>query len=354
MRIAIVAPPFIPVPPAAYGGTELFVANLAEALCDRGHHVVVYANGESRVRCPVRWTYAEADWPLHSDSAATLKGLDHCAWAMGDCLAGDFDVVHTNDALAVPLSRFVQVPVIHTLHHPHEPDLSALYSRYPDIMYVAISDAQRELERMPKLRTVHHGLRLGDYRFSDRKEGYMLFLGRFAPVKGAHLAIDVAKRAGLPLKLAGEIQPAFHDYWARMVQPHLDGSMVEYVGEADHALKNELLSGASALLFPIQWDEPFGLVMIEAMACGTPVLALPGGAVDEVVRDGISGWVCADVEEMAVRAADPGVSPWTCREEAEQRFSVERMAAMYEAVYNAAVTGEFVTEPAIAEPAAES
>ena len=354
MRIAIIAPPFIPVPPAAYGGTELFIANLAEALCDRGNQVVVYANGESRVRCPVRWTYAEADWPLHSDSAATLKGLDHCAWAIGDCLAADFDVVHINDALAVPLSRFVHVPVIHTLHHPHEPDLSALYSRYPDITYVAISDAQRRLERMPKMHTVHHGLRLDDYRFNDRKEGYLLFLGRFAPVKGAHLAIDAAKRAGLPLKLAGEIQPMFHEYWRRMVQPHVDGSRVEYVGEADQALKKELLAGASALLFPIQWNEPFGLVMIEAMACGTPVLALRGGAVDEVVRDGISGWVCADVEEMAARAKDPGVSPRACRQEAEQRFSVDRMAAAYEAVYHTASTGELDGERALAGPAAES
>ena len=329
------------------------MANLAEALCDRGHEVVVYANGESRVRCDVRWTYEEADWPLESNTVATLKCLDHCAWAIGDCLSGDFDVVHMNDALAVPLSRFVHAPAIHTLHHPYEPDLSALYARYPDVHYVAISDAQRRLERMPKLHTVHHGLRLGDYRFNDRKEGYLLFLGRFAPVKGAHLAIEAARRAGLPLKLAGEIQPAFQDYWDHKVQPHVDGSAVQYVGEADQALKNELLAGASALLFPIQWNEPFGLVMIEAMACGTPVIALAGGAVDEVVRNGVSGWICPNVDEMALRAAHPGISPSSCRRDAEQRFSVERMAASYEAVYTAALTGRPIVE-AETEAAAES
>jgi len=353
MRIALIAPPFIPVPPPAYGGTELFVANLAEALCNRGHDVVVYANGESRVRCAVRWIYAEADWPLDSEVPATLKSIDHCAWAVGDCLADDFDVVHTNDALGVPLSRFLKTPVVHTLHHPHERELSALYARYPDVSYVAISEAQRRLESMPRLYTVHHGLHIDDYRFSDRKEGYLLFLGRFAPVKGAHLAIEVARRAGLPLKLAGEIQPAFHDYWEQLVQPHLNGSTIQYVGEADHATKNELLAGASALLFPIQWDEPFGLVMIEAMACGTPVIALSGGAVDEVVRNGVTGWVCADVAEMALRAAQPGVSPWVCRQEVEQRFSVERMAAMYEDVYNAAITSAPVGD-SLAAPASES
>jgi len=353
MRIAIIAPPFIAVPPAAYGGTELFVANLAEALCDRGHDVVVYANGESRVRCQVRWTYAEADWPLVSPAGGTLKSLEHAAWAVSDCVAEGFDVVHTNDAVGVPLSRFLDVPVVHTLHHPYERELSALYARYPDVCYVAISDAQRGLERMAKLCTVYHGLRLSDYRFNERKERYLLFLGRIAPMKGAHLAIDVARRARLPLKIAGEIQPTFQEYWDTMVRPHVDGSMIQYVGEADHAKKNDLLGGAAALLFPIQWNEPFGLVMAEAMACGTPVVALSGGSVAEVVRNGVSGWVCADLEEMARRAARPEISPQSCRRDAEQRFSVERMAADYETVYRAAVTGAPIGD-AVAESAAGS
>ena len=352
MRIALLAPPYIPVPPAGYGGTELFIAHLAEALCDRGHDVVVYANGESRVSCEVRWTYAEADWPLLPDTNATLKSLDHCAWALSDSLGAGFDVVHVNDAIAVPLSRFLSVPVIHTLHHPCERDLSALYERYPGVWYVAISDAQRRMERMPRLRTIHHGVRLEDYRFEERKQGYLAFLGRFAPVKGPHLAIEAARRAGLPLKLAGEIQPTFQDYWETMVRPHLDGSQFEYVGEADLVTKNELLAGAEALLFPIQWDEPFGLVMIEAMACGTPVIALPGGSVSEIVRNGATGWICGDIEEMARRAARPGVSPWTCREEVEGRFSVERMAADYESLYEAAC-GESAAQR-LTEPAAEA
>jgi glycosyltransferase involved in cell wall biosynthesis len=338
MRIALLAPPFIPVPPYAYGGTELFVAHLAEALVRRGHEVVVYANGQSRVKCEVRWTYAEAEWPPTPGANTSLKNLDHTAWAMSDAVSGDFDVVHINDAVAVPLSHFLSVPVVHTLHHPHEADLSAVYARYPDVTYIAISEAQRRLESMPKMRTIHHGIRADAYRYREHKEGYLAFLGRIAPMKGVHVAIDVARRAQRRLKISGEIQPTFHDYWETMVRPQLDGTLVEYVGEADHAMKNDLLAGASALLFPILWNEPFGLVMIEAMACGTPVLALPGGSVPEVVRDGVNGWICRDVEDMARRAASPDVAPRSCRADAERRFSVDRMASDYERAYREAAT----------------
>jgi glycosyltransferase involved in cell wall biosynthesis len=333
MRIAIVAPPFIAVPPHAYGGTELFVAHLAEALVDRGHEVIVYANGASKVRCTVRWTYADCDWPPRPGADPTLKSLDHAAWSLHDALDEGADVVHLNDAIAVPLSRFMPAPVVHTLHHPCEPALSALYMRYQEVTYITISDAQRRRERMPKMRTIHHGLRFEDYRFEDRKHGYLAFLGRMAPMKGPHLAIEVARRSGIPLKLAGEIQPAFQAYWDAMVRPGIDGDFVEYVGEATLDVKNELLGHASALLFPIQWEEPFGLVMIEAMACGTPVLALRAGSVPEIVRDGVSGWICRDVDAMVSRAQEPGIPPSSCREHVVAHFSVQRMAEMYEASY---------------------
>ncbi len=333
MRVALIAPPFIPVPPVAYGGTELFVAHLAESLLERGHDVTVFANGESTVRCALRWTFSDSDWPPRPGDSPTLKNLDHSAWAVQMASTGDFDIVHVNDALAVPLSRFVSTPVVHTLHHPHDASLSSFYERHPWVHYVAISRTQRALEPLRRVTIIHHGVRLDDYRFSDRKQPYLAFLGRMAPCKGPHLAIEAARRAGIPLKLAGEVQPLFQDYWDTMVAPHIDGTQVEFIGEATRDIKNDLLSNAAALLFPIQWNEPFGLVMIEAMACGTPVLALPGGAVEEVVADGVSGWICEDVADMARRAVSLDIPAALCREHVERYFSLERMAADYEALY---------------------
>src|SRR5262249_7827571 len=196
-------------------------------------------------------------------------------------------------------------PTVLTVHHPHEPNLTEHYLRYPGIHYVAIAQWLARREPLPNMHVVHHGIAMERYAFSAQKDDYVAFLGRMAPCKGPHLAIAAARRAGIRLKLAGEIQPTFRDYWEREVRPLVDGDRIQYIGEADLAIKNSLLAGARALLFPIRWEEPFGLVMIEAMACGTPVLAFRGGAVEEVVADGTNGWICRDVEEMAARAASP-------------------------------------------------
>lgn len=350
MRIAIIAPPFIPVPPVAYGGTELFVAQLAEGLVSCGHTVIVYANGESRVRCDVRWLYPKGDWPPVDAAAAQLKNADHTAWAIRDAVQSA-DVVHLNDVVGLPFTRFVDMPVVLTMHHPHEPVLSAMYQRYPGVEYVAISDAQARREQVAQITVVHHGLRLDDYVFKDAKEDYLAFLGRMVPCKGAHAAIAVARRAGLRLKLAGEVQPMYDQYWREQVLPHIDGNQIQFLGEADDALKNDLLSGARALLFPIEWEEPFGLVMIEALACGTPVLAFKGGAVPEIVRDGVNGWICCDVAEMAARAAAPGISHQSCRAWVSSHFSRERMVDRYIDVYQRARSGR---EHALAQEAADS
>jgi glycosyltransferase involved in cell wall biosynthesis len=334
MRIALVAPPFIPVPPVGYGGTELFVAHLAVGLQARGHNVVVYANGDSRVGCELRWRYRHADWPIKEHLAAQLKNSDHTAWALHD--AGlHADVVHINDAVAVPFTAFLDQPVVDTLHHPNERLLSDLYVKYPRVQYVAISAAQARGEPMPNVRVVHHGLDLDDYRVSSRKDDYVVFLGRMAPCKGPHNAIAAARRAGVRLKLAGEIQPVFQTYWDEQVRPHL-GDGIEYVGEANLERKNELLSRARALLFPIEWQEPFGLAMLEAMACGTPVLAFDGGSVQEVVRDGVSGWICRDVGDMADRIIAAPIDSASCRAWAATNFSLDRMVERYEGIYERA------------------
>jgi len=325
MRIAIIGPPFIEIPPRRYGGTELFIGNLAAELHARGHHVVVYGNGESRLPCRVKWRYAQADWPIHDAMRAQLKNADHTSWAMHDAM-GNFDVIHLNDIVGVPFTPFVDTPVVLTVHHPHEPALSDQYMRYPGIDYVAIAKWLAEREPMSNMHVVHHGIPLANYTFSATKEDYVAFLGRMAPCKGPHLAIAAARRAGLHIKLAGEIQPTFREYWERDFLPLIDGRSVEYIGEADRALKNTLLSRARAVLFPIQWEEPFGLVVIEAMACGTPVLAFAGGSIVELIRGGVSGWVCGSVEEMADRAASPGIDPASCRAFVEENFSIGAMA----------------------------
>jgi glycosyltransferase involved in cell wall biosynthesis len=346
MRIALIAPPFIEVPPRRYGGTELFIANLACELDALGHDVIVYGNGESRLPCRVKWRYAESEWPLEDPVRPQLKNVDHTAWAMHD--AADWaDIVHLNDIVGVPFTRFVDVPTVLTIHHPHEPALSEQYMKYPAVHYVTIAGWLAGREPMPNIHVVHHGIPLSDYTFSNEKDDYVAFLGRMAPCKGPHLAIEAARLAGVRLKLAGEIQPQFRAYWEQQVRPLIDGDQFEYIGEADRLLKNSLLSRARALLFPIQWEEPFGLIMIEAMACGTPVLAFAGGSVAEIVKDGETGWVCRDAADMAAHITSLDIPAAGCRDLVAERFSVSRMTRQYVRVYEQLVKGS------VSLPAAE-
>jgi glycosyltransferase involved in cell wall biosynthesis len=346
MRVGLVAPPFISVPPSRYGGTELFIAHLAAGLQKLGHEVVLYANGESSAPVECRWIYPRSEWPIRGEIHANLKDINHTAWAVADAQR-DCDLVHINNAPGLAFSRFTSLPMVYTIHHPHEEGLTAFYRFYPDTQYVTISHFQRLLEPLPRIRTIHHGLNFSRYTLQTEKQDYLAFIGRIAPMKGTHLAIEVAHRSGLPLKIAGEVQPIFRDYFESKVKPRLDGRNVEYIGEADMEAKNELLGHARALLFPVQWNEPFGLVMIEAMACGTPVLAFPGGSVPEIVQDGISGWICrAGVDEMASRAALlDNFRPADIRAYAERNFSLAHMVEQYAALYETVVSRHRAQEP---------
>lgn len=208
----MIAPPFIQIPPKRYGGTELFVANLARGLKELEHEVVVYANGESDVPVEVRWIYPDAHWPIKGQLSESLKEMRHTAWAVKDA-SESCDVIHTNNLYGLPPSEFVSVPLVHTIHHEQIAVLSEFYSHYPQVHYVTISDFQLRREIMPSLRTIHHGINHAQYCFRPHKEAYVSFLGRIAPIKGAHLAIEVAKKSGIPLKIAGEVQPMFRDYF---------------------------------------------------------------------------------------------------------------------------------------------
>ncbi len=284
-----------------------------------------------------RWIYEKQEWPIKALQHAFIKDLDHSAWAIRDA-AESCDVIHLQSPQGIPCTRFTNVPIVFTLHGPHDPRLSELYFRYPELYYVGISEFQRSQESLPRIRTIHHGIDLSLYELREHKQQYLSFIGRIAPIKGTHLAIDVAKRVGIPLKIAGDIQPIYRNYFEAKIKPELDGKFIEYVGLADLKSKNELLGNSLAMLFPIKWNEPFGLVMVEAMACGTPVLAFSGGSVAEVVRDGVSGYVCRSVVDMAKRVTTIDIKPCAVRQYVEENFSLERMVGQYASLYQEILT----------------
>jgi glycosyltransferase involved in cell wall biosynthesis len=333
MRVALIAPPFIPVPPVEYGGTELFIADLACGLQYLGVDVTVYTNGESTVQAKTRWLFEKSQWPIKSDDDAQLKDIDHTTWSIRDASEA-CDILHLNSALGLSCSRLSQLPFVYTMHHPTNRHLSAAYARLPEVHYVCISKDQCKRENLPNLDVIHHGIDLSKYRLQTEKQQYLSFIGRIAPIKGTHLAIEIAKRAGIPLKIAGEVQPMYRDYFEAKVKPQIDGKFVEYIGRADLAAKNELLGNSLAMLFPIKWDEPFGLVMVEAMACGTPVLALRAGSVPEIVKDGISGYVSRNIDSLVRRIREMNIPPHSVRRYVEENFSQERMARDYCALYS--------------------
>jgi glycosyltransferase involved in cell wall biosynthesis len=338
MKIALVSPPFISVPPRKYGGTELFIAELAKGLKKRGVDVILYANGESTAPVEMRWIIEKEEWPLPGAVEASLKGLAHASWAVKDASA-EADVIHLNSAPGLSYSRFIETSLVYTVHHAYEQSLTDFYQFFPDVFYVTISDFQRHRLPMRHMQTIHHGIDVSCYTLQEKKQPYLAFLGRIAPPKGTHLAIEIAKLAGIPLKIAGEIQPLYQEYWEQQVKPHVDGTFVEYVGELGLEEKNHLLGNALAMLFPIQWDEPFGLVLIESMACGTPVLALPGGSVEEIVKEGVSGHVRHSVKALADCARKLKIDAKTVREFAEENFSVDRMVNDYIQLYTEIISG---------------
>jgi glycosyltransferase involved in cell wall biosynthesis len=333
MRIALVSPPFLSVPPADYGGTELVIAELARSLTKRGHETVVYATGDSDLGdIEIRSYFATGQWPPDPDVDRT-----HAAWCLRD-IARDpkgFDVVHLHSVAAVGLSRLCPHPMVATLHHDHADDLSRLYRDNPRVRRVSISAAQARKEGPGIAAIVHHGL--DPQRFPAMPDqGYLLHIGRYAPQKGTHLAIEIAARAGVPLLLAG--QPHDQDYYRDRVQPLVRRHGILEVGPVGGARKVHLIARARALLFPIQWDEPFGLVMIESLLCGVPVLSLRRGSVPEVIEDGITGLIADDPTELvaSARIAETFFDRQRIREIARKLWNADRMADEYLMVYREA------------------
>jgi glycosyltransferase involved in cell wall biosynthesis len=334
LRIAMIAPPWFTVPPQGYGGVENMCADLVDGLVDRGHDVTLIGAGPAGTRAGrFLTTYAE---PPSGRLGEPLPEVLHTA-AVARILAGlGVDLVHDH-TLAGPLSaRGRGVPTVVTMHGPVAGEPGEYYRQLGDtVALVAISAAQRRAAPDLAWRgAVHNAIDVTTFPYRAEKGEMVLFLGRLHPDKGVHLAIDAARAAGLPIVVAGKCsEPVELEYFRTFIEPRL-GPDVTIFGTADAATKRELLAGAAALVFPIQWDEPFGMVMIEAMACGTPVVALRRGAVPEVVVDGVTGVVCDDPSELpAAITAARKLSATECRAHVENCFDAATMVAGYESVY---------------------
>jgi len=330
----MVAPPYFPIPPEGYGGVEAVVADLIDALVERGHEITLIGAGYHRTSA--QHFYATSEVARSDRLGEPLPELMHAA-AVAKLLEGlDVDLVHDHTAAGPLLARGRLVPTVITAHGPLHGEPGDYYRILGDsIKMVAISDSQRRgAPDLPWVATVHNAVRAETFPFRAEKEPFALFLGRFHPEKAPHLAIDAARGAGLPIVLAGKCaEPLEKAYFAKEVEPRL-GPDTTIFGVADWHQKRDLLSRACCLVFPICWEEPFGLVMIEAMATGTPVVALRRGSVPEVVVDGVTGIVVDDPAELpdAIHRARR-LDPAACRRHVEENFSVEQMAAGYEAVY---------------------
>jgi glycosyltransferase involved in cell wall biosynthesis len=337
LRIAQVSPLYEAVPPKLYGGTERIVAYLTDELVRRGHAVTLFASGDSTSQARLKAVVPTA---LRLGAAGQDTLAPHILeLAQVFDRAHEFDVIHSHTGyVAFPFSRFSPGATVHTMHgRLDQPETFALHHHFRDEALVSISlDQRRPLDPFGVnwAGTVYHGLPLDQYAYAPRAGEYLAFLGRISPEKRPDLAIALAKQAGVPLRIAAKVDPVDREYFAREIEPLLDHRLVEFVGEIGEEDKPAFLGGARALVFPIDWPEPFGLVMIEALACGTPVIARRRGSVPEVIRHGRTGFIVESMADMvrAVRRLDR-IDRAECRREAEARFSVERMADGYEVLY---------------------
>jgi len=340
LKIAMVAPPWFELPPRGYGGTEAVVAALVDGLVARGHEVTLVAAGEHRTAATrFHRIYEEPPTERLGTPIPEVVAAAEAARALDELEA---DIVHDHTLAGPLLARGRRQPTVVTMHGPVTGEGGDYHERLGrTIDIVAISDAQRRLNpRLNWVGTVHNAIDVPSFPFRAEKDDYVLWLGRFSPDKAPDLAIQAAREAGRRIVLAGKLnEPSEFEYFDDVVRPLL-GSDAEYVGEADATLKRELLSGARSLVFPIQWEEPFGMVMIEAMACGTPVVAMRRGSVPEIIRQSVSGLIVDDFRSFpqAIALAEE-LDPAAARAEAERRFDLPVMAEGYERVYRMLVEG---------------
>ncbi|WP_026082740.1 glycosyltransferase family 4 protein [Mastigocladopsis repens] len=334
MKIAQIAPLWERVPPSTYGGIELVVSRLTDELVRRGHDVTLFASGDSQTLAKLQAVYPRA---LRLDPDIK-EGVMYEVLQASQVYqqAAEFDIIHSHVGIwALPLANMVSTPTVHTLHGIFTNDNSKVFSLHRTQPYISISDAQRQLD-LNYVSTVYNGIKIEDYPFvaQPQEPPYLAFLGRLSPEKGPQHAITIAKQAGWRLKIAGKVDVVDTEFFEKEIAPHIDGQQIEYLGELGHAAKVELLGNAAITLFPITWREPFGLVMIESMATGTPVIGMNMGSVPEVIAHGTTGFVCPSYEQMVdMIPAALELNRQGCREYVENCFTVTQMVDGYEAVY---------------------
>jgi glycosyltransferase involved in cell wall biosynthesis len=340
LRIAQIAPLSESVPPKLYGGTERVVATLSDELVRQGHEVTLFASGDSETTaelvapCPRGLRLSATPDPLAVHLYMIEKVAQH---------ADEFDLLHFHIApLHFSLARRISTPHVTTMHGRLDvPTIGPLYSEFAELPFVSVSDAQRvPLPDQNWIGTVYHGLPVGELRFHPEPGSYLAFLGRIAREKRPDRAIAIAKACGITLKIAAKVDPSDVEYFKSEIEPLLDDPLVEFIGEISEGDKDAFLGQARALLFPIDWPEPFGLVMIESLACGTPVVAFRGGSVDEVIEQGVSGFVVDDLDQAITATKQvASLDRRACRQAFDERFSATRMVDDYVKLYTRLVSG---------------
>ncbi len=344
MRIAQISPLWERVPPPAYGGIELVVSLLTEELVNRGHDVTLFASGDSSTQAKLVSVHPRALRLDNSIKDPIIYDLLNASEVYEN--ADQFDIIHSHvGCIALPFSSLVKTPTVHTLHGIFTTENAKLFTRARNQPFVSISNSQRDLSLgLNYVSTIFNGIAPNTYNFYPQpiQPPYLAFLGRMSPEKGAHLAIEIALHSGWNLKMAGKIDPVDIEYFETKIHPHIDGKQIKFQGEANHKQKNILLGGAVATLFPITWKEPFGLVMIESMVAGTPVIAINLGSTSEVIAHEVSGFLCQNVDEC-IKAIEkvPELDRYACREHVLMNFTAKRMVDGYEAVYQKIWTESF-------------
>lgn len=333
MKIAQIAPLWIPVPPYTYGGTELVVSWITEELVKRGHEVTLFASGDSKTSARLIPIWPKSLWRAHLHAPHAIFSLMYRKILE---MQDEFDIIHDHcEFYTAPYSKFLKPPIVSTIHHPMYEEIIALFKKFPNINYVAISKNQRKsAPGVNFVKTIYHGLPLEEYPFNPHPKDYLLWLSKITPEKGPAEAIEIAKEAGEKLILSGPILPGYGDYFDYRIKPLIDGKQIQFVGVADFQKKIDLFSNAKAFIYPVKRPEPFGLVVIESMACGTPVIAYKRGAMEEIIQNGKTGFLVSNKEEAleALKKIDK-IKRIDCRKHIAKKFNLKTMVNKYEALY---------------------